>query len=87
MLAQRLEQARGPVGEQAGDGGDVGVGGADGYPEAGRDPGEGVVAAQVHQSDERPLVRRELAPRSPSRETMGIVTHSTEACGRSSAAG
>lgn len=33
-----------------------------GYPEVGRDPSEGVVAAQEHQSDERTLVRRELAP-------------------------
>lgn len=61
-LAQSLEQARRAVGEQTGHGGDVRVDGADGYPEAGRDPDEGVVAAQVHQSDERSLVRREFAP-------------------------
>lgn len=61
VLAQRLQQARGPVGEQARDGGDLGVGDADGYPEAGRDPGEGVVAVQVHQRDECATVRREYA--------------------------
>lgn len=62
VLAQGLEQVRGPFGEQAGHGGDVRVGGADGYHKDGRDPGEGIVAAQVHQSDERALVRREFAP-------------------------
>lgn len=62
VLAQCLEQARRAVGEQAGHGGDTRVDGADGYPEPGRDPGEGVVAARVHQSDERPLVRRKSAP-------------------------
>lgn len=49
------------LGEQAGDGGDVGVGGADRYAEAGREAGKGVVAARVHECDERTLVRRELA--------------------------
>lgn len=44
-LAQSPEQARSPFGEQTGHGGDIRVGGADGYPEAGRDPGKGVVAA------------------------------------------
>lgn len=45
VLAQRFEKARCAIGEQSGDGDDVGVGGADGYPEAGRDAGERVVAA------------------------------------------
>jgi hypothetical protein len=65
VLAQRFEKAWGAVGEQAGDRGDAGVGGADGYPEAGRDAGEGVVPAQVHQRDQRTLVRREFAPPVP----------------------
>jgi hypothetical protein len=37
------------------------VSGADGNAEAGRELGEGVVAAQVHQADQGTLVRRELA--------------------------
>ncbi len=55
-----FKQVGGLFGEQSGHAGDVGVDGADG-PVPGRDPGEGVVAAQVHQSDERALVRWELA--------------------------
>ncbi|SEE10633.1 hypothetical protein SAMN05428939_7363 [Streptomyces sp. TLI_105] len=45
MLAQRLEQAGSEIGEKTGHGRDIRVGGADGYPETGRDPGEGVVVA------------------------------------------
>lgn len=62
VRAQRLEQTGRLVGEQAGDGGDVGVGGADGYAEAGGDAGEGFVVAQVHECDQRTAVRREFAP-------------------------
>jgi hypothetical protein len=53
------------------------VDGADGYPEPGRDPGEGVVAVQVHQSDECTLVRRELAAAVTLAVMMSMVTHST----------
>ncbi len=49
------------VGEHACDRSDVGMGGPDGYPEAGGNVGEGVVTMQVHECDERALVRRELA--------------------------
>ena len=62
MHAQRPEQARRLLGEQTGDRGDVGVGGADGYPEGSGDTGEGVMATQVHECDERTAVRREFAP-------------------------
>lgn len=61
VLAQGLQQARGAVGEQVGDGGDIGVGGADGYPEGRGDAGQGVVAARVHKRDQCTRVRRELA--------------------------
>lgn len=44
-LAQGLEQAGGSFGQQVGHGGDIRVGAAGGYPEAGCDPGEGVMAA------------------------------------------
>ena len=40
---------------------DVGVGGADGYTEAGRDLRERVVAAKLDQAHEGALVRRQLA--------------------------
>ncbi len=60
-LAQGAQQAGCAVGEQADDGCHVGGGGADGDAEAGRELGEGVVSAQVHQADQRTLVRRELA--------------------------
>jgi hypothetical protein len=82
-----FEQARGWFGEQAGPAGDVRVDGTDGYRQPGHDPGEGVVAARVHLSDKRTLVRRELAAAAPSRVTMSMVTQSTRAWGRSSAAG
>ncbi len=62
MRAQRLQQARRLLGEQTGDRCDVGVGGADGYAEAGSDPREGVMAKQVHECDQRTAVRREFAP-------------------------
>ncbi|BCL32127.1 hypothetical protein GCM10017557_69860 [Streptomyces aurantiacus] len=55
------------------------MGGADGYAEAGREAGKGVVAAQVHECDERTPVRRELAPPVTLAVTMSIVTHSTKA--------
>lgn len=87
VLAQRLEQARRAVGEQTGHGRDVGMGGPDGYPEASRDPGEGVVASQVHRATSARRCGGSLHRRSPSRVTMSIVTHSTRAWGRSSAAG
>ena len=45
----------------ADDGGDVGVGSADGYAEAGGDLREPVVPAKVDQADESTLVRWELA--------------------------
>jgi hypothetical protein len=45
----------------ADDGGDVGVGSADGYAETGGDLCERVVPAKVDQADESTLVRRELA--------------------------
>lgn len=48
-------------GEVTDDGGDVGVGGADGYAEAGRDLRERVVSAEVDQGDESTLVGPELA--------------------------
>ncbi|BDE37696.1 hypothetical protein SLITK23_09410 [Streptomyces lividans] len=79
VLAQGLEQARRPVGAEPHDGGDVGVGGADGYAEPGWDLREGVVLAQVGESDEGSLVRRELAATVTSRATMSIMTHSTSA--------
>lgn len=87
LRAQRLQQARRLLGEQTGDRGDVGVGGTDGYSEGRGDTGEGIVAAQVHECDQRTAVRREFAPPAPSRVTMSIVTHSTKAWGRPSAAG
>ncbi len=62
VRAQRLQQARLLLGEQFGDCGDVGVGGADGYPEGSGDLGEGVVAAQVYECDQRTAVRRKFAP-------------------------
>lgn len=58
VLAQRFHQARGPVGEQVGDGRDVDMGGADGCPEGGCQAGEGAMTTQVHERDERSLVRR-----------------------------
>ncbi|GHF08929.1 hypothetical protein GCM10017776_28110 [Streptomyces griseoluteus] len=58
---QGPRQAGRPAGEVADDGGDVGVGGADGYTEAGGDPGERVVPTEVDQGDESTLVGRELA--------------------------
>lgn len=61
VLAQGLEQARRPVGEEPHDGGGVGVGGAYGYAEPGGDLRESVVPAQAGESDEGSLVRRELA--------------------------
>ncbi len=42
-------------------GGDVGVGGADGYAEAGGDLRERDVTAEVDQGDESTLTRPELA--------------------------
>jgi hypothetical protein len=45
----------------AGDGGDVGVGSADGYAETGGDLREPVVPAKVGQAEESTLVRWELA--------------------------
>jgi hypothetical protein len=62
MLAQRLQQARRLLGEQTGDRSDISMGRADGYPKACGDTGEGVVATQVHQCDQRTPVRREFAP-------------------------
>lgn len=83
-----FQEARGAVGKQAGDGGDVRVGGVDGHPEADRDPGEGV---SWRRRCTRAVSARwcggSLHLRSPSRVTMSIATHSTRACGRSSAAG
>lgn len=60
-LPQDFEQARRAVREQVDDRGGVGVCGADGDTEARRDLGEGVVPAQVHQSDQGTPVWRELA--------------------------
>lgn len=54
-LAQNPQQAGRPSGQVADDGGDVGVGGADGYAEAGGDLCECVVAAKVDQADEGTL--------------------------------
>jgi hypothetical protein len=62
VRAQRLQQARCLLGEQTRDRGDVGVGGTDGYTEGSGDTGEGVVATQVHECDQRTAVRREFAP-------------------------
>ncbi len=58
---QDSQQAGCSAGEVTDDGGDVGVGGADGYAEAGGDLGERVVPAEVGQGDESTLVRWELA--------------------------
>lgn len=85
-LAQDAQQTGCPVGEQIDDGCRVGVGGSDGDTEPGRELGERVVPAQVRQADQGTLVWRELQWRSPSRVTMSMVTHSTRAWGRSSAA-
>ncbi len=60
------------------DGRHVGVGGADGYAEAGGDLHERVVRAQADQAGESPPVRRQLAA-TASQVTMSIVTHSTSA--------
>lgn len=87
LRAQRLQQARRLLGEQTGDRGDVGVGGTDGYSKA--------AAIQARVSWRRKYTsatsaRRcggSLHRRSPSRVTMSIVTHSTKAWGRPSAAG
>jgi len=65
LRAQRLQQARRLLGEQTGDRGDVGVGGTDGCSEGRGDTGEGIVAAQVHECDQRTAVRREFAPPVP----------------------
>lgn len=87
VCAQRHQQARRLLGEQTGDLGDVGVGGAHGYPKARGDTGKGVVATQVHERDQRTAVRREFAPpvtltgddehRDPLDQRMGQVE-----CGR-----
>ncbi|KOG24457.1 hypothetical protein ADK34_18765, partial [Streptomyces viridochromogenes] len=60
-LAEDPQQAERPPGQMLDDCFDVGVGGADGYAEAGSDLRERVVAAEVDQADERTLVGRELA--------------------------
>jgi hypothetical protein len=52
------------------------VGGADGYAEPDGDLGEGVVLAQVGESDEG---TRELAAAVTLTGAMSIVTHSTSA--------
>lgn len=78
-LAQDPQQTGCPAGQVIDDGRDVGVGGPDGYAEAGGDLRERVVPAQVDQADEGALVGRELERRPPSRVTMSIDTHSTRA--------
>jgi hypothetical protein len=60
-LPQDPQEAGRPVGEVADDGGDVGVGGADGYAKAGGDLREWVVPTPVDQGDESALVGWELA--------------------------
>lgn len=45
VVAQRLQQSRGTVGKQVGDGGDVSMCGTDGYPEGDCKAGEGLVTA------------------------------------------
>lgn len=79
VLAQGLELAQRPVGAEPHDGGDVGVGGADGYAEPGWELREGVVLAQAGESDEGAWCGGSLQRRSPSRATMSIVAHSTSA--------
>lgn len=60
-FAEDAQQTGGAAGEQVDDGRGVGMGGADGNTEAGRELGEGVVPPQIHQADQGTLVRRELA--------------------------
>ena len=60
-LVQDPQQARRLPEQMLDDGRDVGVGGADGYAEAGGDLRERVVPAKVDQAHEGPLVGRELA--------------------------
>lgn len=60
-LAQDPQEARCPAGQVLDDGLDVGVGGADGYAEAGGDLRERVVPTQVDQAHEGTLVGRQLA--------------------------
>jgi hypothetical protein len=60
-LAQDPQEARCPTGQMLDDRRDVGVGGADGYAEAGGDLRERVVPAKVDQAHEGTLVGRELA--------------------------
>jgi ABC-type sugar transport system substrate-binding protein len=61
-LVQGPGQAGRAAGEEVGDRTDVGVGGTDTDPEAGRDLDEGVVLAQVDQRDDGSLRGPELAP-------------------------
>jgi hypothetical protein len=60
-LAQDLEQAGRPGGQEVDYRRGVGVCGADRDVEAGGELGHGVVLTEVHQSDERALLRWELA--------------------------
>jgi hypothetical protein len=60
-FAEHAQQAGRAVGEQADHRSGVGVGGADGDAEGGGELGESVVSAQVHQTDQGTLVRREPA--------------------------
>lgn len=60
-LSQDPQRSGRAPGEVVHDGGDVGVGGADGYAEAGGDLRERVVSAKVDQGHTSTLVRRELA--------------------------
>lgn len=79
VLAQDLEQAGRPRGQEIDHRGRVGVGGADRDAEPGRYLGQGVVLAQVQKTDKRALGGKSLQRRSPSRVTMSMVTHSTSA--------
>lgn len=60
-LAQDTQKAGCPAGQVLDDGFDVGVGGADGYTEAGGDLRERVVTTKVDQAHECTLVGRQLA--------------------------
>jgi hypothetical protein len=87
VLAQRLQQARCTFGEQVDDRAGVGVGGGLADPEPGGDLREGGVFAQDTSATIARRDGRSLQRRSPSRVMTSMVTHSTSACGRSSAAG